>query len=550
MANNTVLKLTEDYYPNGENSIYDDLFKQYGRVVIESLLTSFGLDMLLIKDQHGGDVDTIHNVRKIGSDSEMKYKNLQNEESYKNLEKYDNKFYHQDSNFRNIKHETRTQFQEDFKSITDEYTGKDIGFYGHTKAVTPDKKAELDHILGASEIHQDRGRILARLSGKELANSTENFAWTNKSLNASMGAWSKKVNEEYRKKYGYDAPMEKIDMKAYVEIHPELDEATKKNMLAYYKKAKKEYDRKLNIAYYTSPNFRKDLLTSSTNIGIQMGLRQAVGFLLTEVVFTVMDEFKRIKTEKIDEIFIAISDGVKKGFENAKIKYKELMSKFKDGAIAGIISSLTTTFINIFATTSKNIVRIIRQSWASLVEALKIIFFNPDNLPFGERMRAVAKIFATTASVIVSIIVREVLTKVGIASIPVIGNELVTFVEVLSMGLTSCTLLYFLDRSELVNKTVDFLNGLPTLSNVYSYYKKQAKYFEIYAAQVLSIDIESFDKEIEKFNSLVNSIEDIKDENELNSILIGFYKEMKIKLPWEGDFDSFMQNKKSTLVFE
>ena len=80
MANNTVLKLTEDYYPNGENSIYDDLFKQYGRVVIESLLTSFGLDMLLIKDQHGGDVDTIHNVRKIGSDSEMKYKNLQNEE--------------------------------------------------------------------------------------------------------------------------------------------------------------------------------------------------------------------------------------------------------------------------------------------------------------------------------------------------------------------------------------------------------------------------------------------------------------------------------------
>lgn len=550
MENNTILKLTEDYYPNEENSIYDDLFKQYGRVVIESLLTSFGLDMLLIKDQYGGDVDTIHNVRKIGSDSEMKYKNLQNEESYNNLEKYDNKFYHQDSNFRNIKHETRTQFQEDFKPITDEYTGKDIGFYGHTKAVTPDKKAELDHILGASEIHQDRGRVLAGLSGKELANSTENFAWTNKSLNASMGAWSKKVNEEYRKKYGHDAPMEKIDMKAYVEAHPELDETTKKNMLAYYKKAKKEYDRKLNIAYYTSSNFRKDLLTSSTKVGVQMGLRQAVGFLLTEVVFTVMDEFKKIKTEKIDEVFVAISNGIKKGFENAKLKYKELLSKFKDGAIAGIISSLTTTLINIFATTSKNIVRVIRQSWASLVEALKIIFFNPDNLPFGERMRAVAKIFATTASVIVSIIVREALTKVGIAAIPVIGNELVTFVEILSMGLTSCTLLYFLDRSELVNKAVEFLNGLPTVSNALYYYKEQAKYFEKYAAQVLKIDVETFEKEIEKFNSLANKLENIKDENELNSILIGFYKDMKIKLPWEGDFDSFMSNKNSVLVFE
>lgn len=550
MGNNTILTLIKDYYPDEKNNIYDDLFKQYERVIIESLLTSFGLDMLLIKDQYGGDVDTIHNVRKIGLDREMKYKNSLNEEIYNNLEKYDNKFYHQDSNFRNIKYEARTKFQEDFKTIKDDYTGNDIGFYGHTKSVTPDRKAELDHILGASEIHQDKGRILARLNGKELANLNENFAWTNKSLNASMGAWSKKINEEHRKKYGCDAPMEKIDMKAYIEAHPELDEVTKKNMLSYYNKAKKEYDKKLNKAYYTSSNFRKDLLNSSTKIGIQMGLRQAVGFLLTEVVFTVIDEFKKIKTEKIDEVFIIISNGIKKGFENAKLKYKELLNRFKEGVIAGVISSLTTTFINIFTTTSKNVIRIIRQSWASLVEALKIIFFNPNNLPFGERMRAVAKIFAITASVIVSIIVREVLTKVGVASIPVIGNELVIFIEILSMGLTSCTLLYFLDRNELVNKIVDFLNGLPTISDAYNSYKEQAKYFEEYAAQVLSIDIESFNKEIKKFNSLVNRIENIKDENELNSILVGFYKEMKIKLPWERDFDSFMRDKKSVLVFE
>ena len=540
MGNNTILKLTEDYYPDEKNSVYDDLFKQYGRVIIESLITSFGLDVLLIKDQYGGDVDTIHNVKKIGEythswnedkikiknenyDPLMKYKSLRNEENYKNRDEYNSTSYHKHESYIATNRENSKLKKENM--LYDGYTGEKLNI---------NSKTNLDHVISAKEISDDRIRVLAGLKGEELANSPENLVITNESLNKSKSAYS--MNEFLNREKNRDE-------KRY------SDEAMKK-METLDKKARKAYENKLNIAYYTSANFRKDLFTSSTRIGVQMGLRQAIGFLLTEVVFTVMDEFKKIKTEKIDEYFVAISNGIKKGFENAKLKYKELLNRFKDGAIAGIISSLTTTFINIFATTSKNIVRVIRQTWVSLVEALKIIFFNPDNLPFGERMRAVAKIFATTASVIVSIVVREVLTKFGIASIPVIGNELVTFIEILSMGLTSCTLLYFLDRSELVNKVVDFLDGLPTLSNAYNYYREQAKYFEKYAAQILSIDVETFDKEVEKFNTLVNRIENIKDESELNSILIGFYKEMKIKLPWEGDFDSFMRDKKSVLVFE
>jgi hypothetical protein len=540
VSNNTISKLTEDYYPDEKNSIYDDLFKQYNRVVIESLLTSFGLDMLLVKDQYGGDVDTIHNVEKIGEythswnngkiqiknekyDPLMKYKSLRNEENYKNREEYNSKSYHKHENYIAINRENSKLKKEGM--LYDGYTGEKIKANG---------KTNLDHIISAKEISEDRVRILAGLKGEDLANSPENLIITNESLNKSKSAYSmneflnREKNRE-EKRYSEDSikRMENLD-----------------------KRARKAYKTKLNIAYYTSSNFRKDLLTSSANVGVRMGLRQAVGFLLTEVVFTVMDEFKKLKTEKLDEIFAAISNGIKKGFENAKLKYKELISKFKDGVIAGIIGSLTTTLTNIFFTTSKNIIRVIRQSWVSLVEALKIVLFNPDNLPFGERMRAVAKIFATTASVIVSIVVREVLTKIGIAAIPVVGDVLVTFIEILSMGLTSCTLLYFLDRSEMVNKAVNFLNNLPTISNALYYYKEQAKYFEQYAAQILSIDVENFEREVEKFNSIANKLENAKDENELNSILVGFYKEMKIKLPWQGDFDSFMKDKNSVLIFE
>ena len=57
------------------------------QVLVESLITSFGLDFL-IKDQHGGDVDTIHNVRRIGQDEQMTYKNSANQSAYENLEIY------------------------------------------------------------------------------------------------------------------------------------------------------------------------------------------------------------------------------------------------------------------------------------------------------------------------------------------------------------------------------------------------------------------------------------------------------------------------------
>lgn len=529
MGKNTIIELTKDYYPDKNENTYDNLFTQYNRVIIEALLTSFGLDLLLIKDQYGGDVDTVYNVRKIDTDSNMTYKNQRNMENYKNLEAYDSALYHKDKNFSDIKHEARVKFFEDFKPIKDEYTGNDIGFYGHSKGISPDKKAELDHIISASEVHHDRGRVLAGLDGKKLANSDENFAWTNKSLNASM---------------------QDKNIKEYVNSSDKINDFTKERMLEKDKEAREIYNRKINIAYYTSINFRKDVFNSAAKVGVRMGIRQALGFVLTEVVFAVMDEFKKIKVTKLKEILASVTKGIKKGFENAKLKYKEIIEKLKSGVLAGIIASLSTTLINTFFTTTKNIVRVIRQTWASLIEALKILFFNPNNLPFGERMRTVAKLIVTGASIIISIFIREFLDKSGLTLIPVIGETLGSFLEILSLGFISCSLLYFLDRNETVNKIVSVLNELPTLSNSLNYYKKQAKYFEIYAAQVLSIDIESFEKEINNFNFISKNLEKAKNEKEINVLLITFFKNMKIKIPWEGEFEEFMSNKNSTLIFE
>ena len=69
------------FEPMEEENVCDSIFQQYERVIVESLITSFGLDFI-VGDQHGGDVDTVLNVRKIGYDDKMQYKNKQNKTSY------------------------------------------------------------------------------------------------------------------------------------------------------------------------------------------------------------------------------------------------------------------------------------------------------------------------------------------------------------------------------------------------------------------------------------------------------------------------------------
>ena len=58
--------------------------------------------------------------------------------------------------------------------LKDAYTGEDIPANG---------TSDLDHVVSAKEIHDDRGRSLAGLKGTDLANSDENLQATNRLTN-------------------------------------------------------------------------------------------------------------------------------------------------------------------------------------------------------------------------------------------------------------------------------------------------------------------------------------------------------------------------------
>ena len=165
------------------SGVMSDLFSQYERVIVESIITSFGLDFI-VKDRHGGDVDTIHNVRKIGKDPQMTYKNGKNEAAYQNRGAYDTAQYHGDSRFTNTKAEAKRNFREKGEWITDAYTGGSVAPVN--KGLPSEKQAQLDHTISAKEIHDDPGRVLAGLSGTDLANNPDNLNFTNAALNNNM----------------------------------------------------------------------------------------------------------------------------------------------------------------------------------------------------------------------------------------------------------------------------------------------------------------------------------------------------------------------------
>ncbi|KGN80012.1 hypothetical protein HQ35_06620 [Porphyromonas cangingivalis] len=526
MSENFVNQLNTHY--NTEANVYNSIFEQYERVIMQSLITSFGLDFL-VSDQHGGDVDTVHNVRQIDRDVQMKYKSKRNRVSYNNRENYDGIAYHKGGNFQQKKHEAREIWQATGKSIKDEYTNGNIGFHGHTKSIPPSKKAELDHIIAAKEVHEDRARLLSGLNGKELADTEDNFAWTNKSLNASMQ--DKSIQE-------------------YIEAHPELDEDTKTRMLKKDKQARKAYDEKINKAYYTSSAFFKDTAKAAGKIGFTMGLRQALGLVFSEIWFSVRDKIKQGK-EDGEALFNSIASGIRIGLESAKLMYKDLWNRFIEGAVSGILASLTTTLCNIFFTTAKNVVRIIRQSWASLVEATKILLFNPDLLPFGERFRSAVKIIATGASVVAGTMIGDLIAKTGIAAVPIIGDVIQTFCGTFVTGIMSCSLLYLLDSNPAVNKIVQVLNSIPTADSIVGYYNLQAQLLEEYCAKLMDIDVAEFKKETRLYSEAVFILENASNQQDLNTALRMIYERLEITSPLGSyrDMDSFMADPNSKLKF-
>ena len=220
-----------------------------------------------------------------------------------------------------------------------------------------------------------------------------------------------------------------------------------------------------------------------------MGARQVLGFVLTEVWFSIRDALRKAEPG-IGSKFDAIIDGLTDGYKIAMEKYKDLIGKFGEGLVAGIMSSLTSTLCNIFFTTSKNLGRIIRQSWASIVEATKVLYFNPGSLYFCDRVTDAAKIIAVGASVVVGTTAQEAIRTSLTSSVPLLPSFLTdivaTFAGGLCTGLLSVSLLFVIDNDPFDKYLLKDYN------RAIADFKRQTREFNEYCARLQSYDIQDF----------------------------------------------------------
>lgn len=503
-----------------EKTVFSEMWKAYRGVVLHSIVTSFGLDFI-VRDQHGGDVDTIHGVRETGQ-----YKSARNAAAYEARGKYDHVAYHH-----NDAYDSTVRAAKDTHAFFDDaYVPGNRIYYGKASGLGTDRKANLDHTISAYEIHEDRGRVLAGLDGVKLANASSNLKFTNEHLNKSMGDMGIEEYIQWRKDRGDPLPDNVVAKMR------EEDAASRK-----------EYERSLAEAYYSSNRFFADAGITAAKRGLEMGVRQAIGFVFIEIWCACEDEIKALPPGvSFGDCMKAVATGIRKGFENAKAKYKDLLSQFKQGFIAGALASLTTTLINIFITTKVNVVRYIRQVFTTVVQVGNILLFNPDDLLLGDQLKSAMVALTTGASVLAGTFVGNQIAKTPLGSDKNLGGIVQTFCSSLVSGLISCTLLIMIDRSAFINKVVERLNAYGSMDHEL---RKTSEAFIAIAAEIEQYDITEFKNQVWKLDEFTQQM--LKaDDDELHEILINVFEEFGIPLPWEGDFDEFMGNPDNCLMFE
>lgn len=95
-----------------------------------------------------------------------------------------------------------------------------------------------------------------------------------------------------------------------------------------------------------------------------------------------------------------------------------------------------------------------------------------------------------------------------------------------------------------------FMTNGTMVDKVVEDFRRQAKIFAQYAAELFQIDIEAFQNTVAQYGEITDRIYQARDEKELNGVLRSAHEILGISLPWKDEFNDFMQDKSQHLVFE
>lgn len=381
----------------------NSLFEQCQKNAIDAVVGHFGLAAVVLNSKDGGNVNTTHNVRKGIYASETE------KQRYENRGEYDSGHYHTDKNYIAINKE-QSELKKQGQSI-DYMTGERIRLNDST---------DLDHIVSAKTIHDDRARVLAEVDGADLANTRDNLTLTDSTLNRSK---KEKTAEQFlARRDERIAELKRVEQKRGYLTQSELDEQRKlkkqkeindEEFKKAYNESKENIDKKVDRAYYTSAKpYKEALMTGAQDAG-KMAIHFAIGEILKEFIIGMSDElktlFKEFGNESLGDIFKRFAKRLEQIWDNLKARWKDIIAGSFEAGIVAFFGNLVVFVINIVFTTMKRIVRIIRAGFTSLYQAVKKLF--DKNTPENERLFEASKIFVAGLISAVTMLSGEYITK-------------------------------------------------------------------------------------------------------------------------------------------
>jgi len=510
------------------------------KTVVNSLATSFGLDFLLFNDQKGGEVDTIHNVRNgvWATDAEK--------ESYEQRGEYDSTPYHQHENYIATGQQDKTLHTA--RTLHDPY---------RNTVMAAHEQRNLDHVISAKEIHDDAGRVLAGLSGVELANQSSNMQSTHETVNKSKK--QAPINEYLQKLPGlittHEATLAKdrerlaaLPRETPQQQHRarELEEKIRKTeskitelkavdpeaMRKRDAEARAPYEQQINHTYYTSSKFLHQTAGAAGMAGLAMGTRQMLGMVMAEVWFELREQLPALLDElKKKFSFEAFVDSITKSlkgiWERVQARFSSFLMAFKDGVFAGILGSLTTTLFNILVTTQVMAIKIIREVWGQLVKAIKLMIFNPDQLSFVELCQAVTSLLSVGAATVVGSMAYAQLLP--ICSFP-FGAELAAFASALITGVVTLGLNYFLLHSGVARKVWTYIESLMPHAGTARQFQAINAELDRYLTELSQLE---FNLDVEELQAFTLELQACNDELQRSAVLQQTVEARGIELPFE-----------------
>jgi hypothetical protein len=436
--------------------------------VIETITGQFGLAGMFVQTQDGGSVTTAHNFEKgvtATKADEAKFNEYTaNNDGSRNWQDVRKSGGYDDP----LPAKRKAAFQTQDK-IIDAYTGKEL---------PKDGRAHLDHIVSAKEIESNAKAHLFKTPEEraKMATNDKNLAWTEASANQSK---SDKAMKDW-----LDEPDKKGGTKAE-RFGIDREKALKEDA-----DARKYIKTEITVA--AAKKYGTELLATGGKDAASMAAYSALGVVMRELTQAVFHEihvtFQQRGKETLKEIFARFKERIGTVLAELKAKWKDLFEGSFEAGITAFLSNIVVFIINLFATTLKKLVAMIRAGFVSLCQAVKMLVNPPEGMDREEANYQALKILTSgligAASLGLSAAIEKLLQSIPglqplmLFPIPSLGKEPRTVSDILAVtlsalagGLLTTIVLYFMDKCRNAGKKDKLQIQLVAQSGVVVQYK-------------------------------------------------------------------------------